>query len=38
MAMATDYDCWKVEEEAVNVDSVIATMQANVRKAQEVVR
>lgn len=38
LAMATDYDCWKEEEEAVTVEAVIATLQANVKKAQEVVK
>ncbi len=30
IAMVTDYDCWKVEEEAVTVETVIATMKQNV--------
>jgi len=38
LAMATDYDCWKQDEEPVTVDVVIATVQANVLKAQEVIK
>ncbi|KAJ3145258.1 hypothetical protein HDU89_007480 [Geranomyces variabilis] len=29
VCMSTDYDCWKVEEEAVNVEAVIANLGAN---------
>ena len=36
LAMATDYDCWRPEEEAVNVNAVIATLKANVVKAQQI--
>jgi 5'-methylthioadenosine phosphorylase len=36
MAMVTDYDCWKVEEEPVSVDAVIAHLQANAGAAKEV--
>lgn len=38
MALVTDYDCWKEDEEAVSVDAVIAVLQQNARAAQEVVR
>jgi len=38
LAMATDYDCWKTDEDPVTVEAVIATMQANVIKAQNVVK
>jgi len=34
VAMSTDYDCWHEEEEDVSVASVIEVMQANVGKAQ----
>jgi len=38
LAMVTDYDCWHQTEEAVSVETVIRVLQANVRKAREVVR
>ena len=38
LAMATDYDCWKTDEDPVTVEAVIATLQANVIKAQNVVK
>jgi 5'-methylthioadenosine phosphorylase len=38
LAMATDYDCWHDSHDAVTVDQVIAVMQANVAKAQKVLR
>ncbi|MFQ5581726.1 MAG: S-methyl-5'-thioadenosine phosphorylase [Mariprofundaceae bacterium] len=34
VAMSTDYDCWHVEEEDVNVSSIIEVMQTNVQNAQ----
>ncbi len=34
MAMITDYDCWKVEEEAVTADAVIAHLLANAEAAK----
>ncbi|GAA5484804.1 S-methyl-5'-thioadenosine phosphorylase [Haloferula sargassicola] len=36
MAMVTDYDCWKVEEEPVTAEAVIAHLQANVSLAKRV--
>src|SRR6185436_10590289 len=33
LAMITDYDCWKTEEEAVTADSVIAHLHANANAA-----
>jgi 5'-methylthioadenosine phosphorylase len=36
MAMITDYDCWKVEEEAVTADSVIAHLHANADAAKRI--
>jgi 5'-methylthioadenosine phosphorylase len=30
LAMITDYDCWKVEEDAVTAESVIGHLHANV--------
>ena len=37
VAMVTDYDCWKVEEEAVTVEAVIANLMANVDKARKII-
>ena len=36
LAMITDYDCWKVEEEAVTADSVIEHLHANVAAAKAI--
>ncbi|MBL9177887.1 MAG: S-methyl-5'-thioadenosine phosphorylase [Verrucomicrobiaceae bacterium] len=36
LAMITDYDCWKVEEEAVTAESVIGHLHANVAAAKAV--
>jgi len=36
MAMITDYDCWKVEEEAVSVQTVIGHLLANAEAAKKV--
>ncbi len=36
LAMVTDYDCWKVEEEAVTAESVIAHLHANVSAAKAI--
>jgi len=38
VAMSTDYDCWHEEEEDVSVDSIVAVMQSNVRKAQSMLQ
>lgn len=38
LAMVTDYDCWKVEEEPVGVETVIAHMKANSENAKRIVR
>jgi len=37
VGMVTDYDCWREGEAAVEVESVIATMQANADKARATV-
>ena len=37
LAMSTDYDCWKDDEEDVTVEQVMATMRANVSTAKEVI-
>lgn len=34
VAMATDYDCWKESEEAVNVEKVLAVMRSNASKVK----
>ncbi len=36
MAMVTDYDCWRVTEDAVTVESVVAHLSANADTAREV--
>lgn len=36
MAMITDYDCWKVEEEPVTADAVIAHLHANADAAKKI--
>ena len=38
LALVTDYDCWKTDEEAVEVSSVIENMQANSALAKEIIR
>ena len=34
MAMVTDYDCWKVEEEAVTAQTVLQHLHANAKAAK----
>lgn len=36
LAMITDYDCWKVEEEPVTADAIIAHLHANVATAKTI--
>jgi 5'-methylthioadenosine phosphorylase len=36
MAMITDYDCWKIEEEAVTADAVIAHLLSNAATAKKI--
>jgi 5'-methylthioadenosine phosphorylase len=38
LAMITDYDCWKIEEEAVSAHSVIEHVQANAANAREILQ
>jgi len=38
MALVTDYDCWREEDEAVSVEMVIENLQKNAENAQQVVR
>ena len=35
IAMSTDYDCWKVEEQEVTVEMIIAHMQKNTQRIKE---
>ena len=37
MAMITDYDCWKVEEEPVSVQTVLGHLIANAETARKVI-
>jgi len=36
LAMVTDYDCWKIEEDAVSAESVMGHLKANVALAKRV--
>lgn len=36
LAMITDYDCWKTDEEPVTADAVVAHLHANVEAAKEI--
>jgi 5'-methylthioadenosine phosphorylase len=38
VAMVTDYDCWHDEHEAVTVDAIIRTLNANADKARALVK
>lgn len=38
MALATDYDCWRVSEEEVSVEIIIETLTANTKLAKEIIR
>lgn len=37
LAMITDYDCWKIEEEPVNAQTVIGHLMANAEAARRIV-
>jgi 5'-methylthioadenosine phosphorylase len=37
LAMITDYDCWKVEEEPVTAEAVIGHLHANVALAKQII-
>jgi 5'-methylthioadenosine phosphorylase len=37
LAMITDYDCWKLEEEPVNAQTVIQHLLANAKAAKEII-
>ncbi len=38
LALVTDYDCWKADEAAVEVETVIANLQANSALAKNIIR
>ncbi len=38
IAMATDYDCWHEEEEAVSVEAVVALLKRNATLAQRIIK
>ena len=38
LALVTDYDCWKLDEAAVEVDAVIGNLHANSALAKSIVR
>jgi 5'-methylthioadenosine phosphorylase len=38
MAMATDYDCWRLSEEEVSVEMIVATLTANTKLAKDIIR
>jgi len=37
MAMITDYDCWKVEEEPVSAQTVLSHLLANAETAKKII-
>ena len=38
MALATDYDCWREEEEAVTCDAVLETLKTNGETAKKILK
>jgi 5'-methylthioadenosine phosphorylase len=38
MALSTDYDCWKDDEQAVTIDMVVENLKATTEKAAEVLK
>ena len=38
IALATDYDCWHEEEEAVSVEAVVALVRRNATLAQKIIK
>lgn len=38
LAMVTDYDCWKIDEDPVSLTMVIGHLLANAEKAREILR
>jgi 5'-methylthioadenosine phosphorylase len=37
LAMITDYDCWKIEEEPVTAEAVVGHLHANARRAKQII-
>jgi 5'-methylthioadenosine phosphorylase len=37
MAMVTDYDCWKVDEEHVTVEMILENLSKNAEMAKKIV-
>jgi 5'-methylthioadenosine phosphorylase len=38
LAMVTDYDCWKVDEEHVTVEMILANLHKNAEHAKLIIR
>ncbi len=38
MALVTDYDCWKIDEEPVSVEQIVERLHVNATRAQDAVR
>lgn len=38
IALATDYDCWHIGQESVNVEGVMRTLEKNVEKSKRIIR
>lgn len=38
LAMVTDYDCWREEEEVVSVDAIIANLNKNAENAKRIIK
>jgi 5'-methylthioadenosine phosphorylase len=38
MALVTDYDCWKTDEEPVSVEQIVERLHLNAKRAQDAVR
>jgi len=38
IAMSTDYDCWKADEEDVTIEMIVQNLQANTAAAQSVIK
>jgi 5'-methylthioadenosine phosphorylase len=38
MALVTDYDCWKTDEEPVSVEQIVERLHVNAKRAQDAVR
>ena len=36
LALVTDYDCWRIEEEAVSVEAVLAILKQNTENVKRV--